>query len=54
MIFADSNGVVVIPNGQELDVMRAAAEVEASDQAAAQMILSGTSLRETMTRLGRI
>ena len=53
-VFADSNGVVVVPRGLELAIMREAAEVEASDQAAARMILSGTSLRETMTRLGRI
>ncbi len=53
-IFGDSNGVVVIPNGQVLDIMKAAADVEAADQEAAALILAGTSLPETMRKLGRI
>lgn len=53
-VFGDSNGVVVIPADMVMDVLRAAADVEDSDQAAAKMILAGTSLPETMRKLGRI
>jgi 4-hydroxy-4-methyl-2-oxoglutarate aldolase len=53
-VFGDSNGVIVIPAGREMEIMEAAADVEDGDQAAAKMILSGTSLPETMRKLGRI
>jgi regulator of RNase E activity RraA len=53
-VFGDSNGVVVIPADRVLEIMQAAAEIEDGDQAAAKMILAGTSLPETMRRLGRI
>jgi regulator of RNase E activity RraA len=53
-VFGDSNGVVVIPQGQELDILREAAVVEQRDQEAARLILSGKSLTETMKALGRV
>lgn len=53
-VFGDSNGVVVIPNGRELEILQAASEIEEADQAAARMILAGTSLTETMRKLGRV
>lgn len=53
-VFGDSNGVVVIPRGLELEILRAASEIEEADQAAARMILAGMSLTETMRKLGRV
>ncbi len=52
-VYGDCNGVVVIPAGLELEVLRQAATVEAKDQEAAQRILAGASLLETMKALGR-
>jgi regulator of RNase E activity RraA len=53
-VFGDSNGVVVIPKGLELEVLKAGADVERGDQEAAKLILGGLSLTETMKRLGRL
>lgn len=53
-VFGDSNGVVVIPNGREREILEAASEIEEADQAAARMILAGTSLTQTMRKLGRV
>jgi 4-hydroxy-4-methyl-2-oxoglutarate aldolase len=53
-VFGDSNGVVVIPRGLELEILQAASEIEEADQAAARMILAGTRLTETMRKLGRV
>jgi 4-hydroxy-4-methyl-2-oxoglutarate aldolase len=52
-VYGDSNGVVVIPAGMELDVLREAVTVEARDQEATKRILAGTGLLETMKSLGR-
>ncbi len=52
-VYGDCNGVVVIPAGMEVEVLREAATVEARDQEATKRILAGASLLETMKSLGR-
>lgn len=52
-VYGDSNGVVVIPAGMELEVLRDAVTVETRDQEAAKRILAGAGLLETMKSLGR-
>jgi regulator of RNase E activity RraA len=52
-VYEDCNGVVVIPTGLELEVLREAVTVEAQDQEASRRILAGASLLETMKALGR-
>jgi 4-hydroxy-4-methyl-2-oxoglutarate aldolase len=52
-VYGDCNGVVVIPAGMELEVLREAVTVEARDQEAAKRILAGAGLLETMKALGR-
>jgi 4-hydroxy-4-methyl-2-oxoglutarate aldolase len=52
-VYGDCNGVVIIPAGMELEVLREAVIVEARDQEAAKRILAGAGLLETMKSLGR-
>lgn len=52
-MYGDCNGVVVIPAGLELEILRNAVTVEARDQEAAKRILAGANLLETMRTLGR-
>lgn len=52
-VYGDSNGVVVIPAGLELELLREAVVVEARDQEAAKRILAGAGLLDTMKSLGR-
>lgn len=52
-MYGDCNGVVVIPAGLELEILRNAVTVEARDQEAAKRILAGADLLETMRTLGR-
>ncbi len=52
-VYGDCNGVVVIPAGLELEVLRDAVTVETRDQEAAKRILAGAGLLETMRALGR-
>ena len=52
-VYGDANGVVVIPAGLEVEVLREAVAVEARDQEATKRILAGASLQETMKALGR-
>ncbi len=53
LVYGDCNGVVVIPAGMELEVLREAVTVEANDQEAAKRILAGAGLLETLKALGR-
>lgn len=53
-IFGDCNGVVVIPQGLEGDVLAEAAIVESADQNAARLLLTGEPLSAIMERLGRV
>ncbi len=52
-VYGDSNGVVVIPAGLEVDVLGEAVAVESRDQEAAKRILAGAGFLETMNSLGR-
>jgi 4-hydroxy-4-methyl-2-oxoglutarate aldolase len=53
LVFGDGNGVVVIPQGIEREVLEAAVEVERGDQEAMQRIRAGAGLLETMRALNR-
>lgn len=52
-VYGDVSGVVVIPAGMEVEVLRAGVDAEARDQAAMKMIRGGKNLTETMKALGR-
>lgn len=52
-VLGDANGVVVLPAGMEVEILEAAAEVEAGDKEAMQRIRAGAGLLETMKALGR-
>jgi 4-hydroxy-4-methyl-2-oxoglutarate aldolase len=52
-VYGDSNGVVIIPAGLEIEILKLAVDAEASDQEAMKRILAGAGLQETMRSLGR-
>jgi 3-hexulose-6-phosphate synthase/6-phospho-3-hexuloisomerase len=52
-VFGDSNGVVVIPAGMELEILKEAVKVENGDQEARKLLRTGKGLMETMRALGR-
>ncbi len=53
-VFGDSNGVVVIPAGMEVEILEEAVKVEKGDQEAMKRIRAGAGLIETMKALGRL
>jgi 4-hydroxy-4-methyl-2-oxoglutarate aldolase len=53
LVFGDCNGVVVIPQGLEREILEAAVEVERGDQEAMKRIRGGAGLLETMRALNR-
>lgn len=53
LVFGDSNGVVVVPQGTEHEVLAEAVEVERADQEAMARIRAGAGLLDTMRALGR-
>ena len=52
LVFADFDGIVVIPQSVELDVLRLAGEKVAKETASRQALLAGKSLKEVFATFG--